>query len=274
MEVTNTAGLKASVERALAGIQVAAEVLLADIEQRLPEEDHLSPLAVIEAEYWKEGSGMGAATFHADVEKIRLHHGQQRTATGGRRAGQRVAPRINMTNLEEQAARYKLRMMRSTDELYARIAVEKAAKLKAANEKAAAAEKRAIKKAARGDVAAADKARAKVRRIISSLSLLEAEDVVGLSARLWRSMAEYMAKNCPEWFKLAKMALVMVAGSAEDERNFSGLKFVQSDLRCRLSNPHLTDALRLYLSSAYNVHTFPYDQALEIWLAAKGRYGS
>ena len=265
--------MKASAERALGGVQVAAEVLLADIDRRLPEEDHLAPLGVFEMDYWLLGSEKGSATFHADVEKIRLHYGQQRRATAGVRAGQMVAPRINMTNLVEQGPRFETRIKACAGELRDRIAAEKVEKVKAAREKAAAAEERARKKAAKGNHAAADKAREKSRRIISSISLLEAEDVIGLSARLWRSMAAYMAQYCPEWFKLAKVALVMVVGSAEDERNFSGLKFVQSDLRCRLSNPHLTDALRLYLSSAYNVQTFPYDRALEIWLAAKGRYG-
>ena len=57
--------------------------------------------------------------------------------------------------------------------------------------------------------------------------------------------------NCSEWVCLGELALVIVPGSVEDERIFSAMNFLKSDLRNRLVNPHLTDALRIFSSHAY-----------------------
>ncbi|KAG1679015.1 hypothetical protein FOA52_013079 [Chlamydomonas sp. UWO 241] len=71
------------------------------------------------------------------------------------------------------------------------------------------------------------------------------------------------------------LAIVMVPVSAEDERLFSALNFIKSKARSRLQNPHLTDALRLFFSKAFDVLTFPYAEALKAWkeaAAVRGRY--
>ena len=92
--------------------------------------------------------------------------------------------------------------------------------------------------------------------------------MIGVTARLWRSLATFMRRYCPEWFKLAQIALLMIVGSAEDERTFSALNFIMSDLRSRLETPHLTVAVRLFLCRSFTVRNFPYDEAMEHWHVA------
>ena len=79
--------------------------------------------------------------------------------------------------------------------------------------------------------------------------------------------------QCPEWTRLAELALVIVPGSVEDERVFSAMNFIKSALRNRLVNPNLTNAMRIFTSQAYAVATFPYKEALQIWKEAKQRRG-
>ena len=98
---------------------------------------------------------------------------------------------------------------------------------------------------------------------------------IGLTSRLWQLVGGYMEDHCPEWARLAEMAMVMVAGSVEDERTFSGLNFIHSDQRSCLVNPHLTDSLRMFLCKTWDVGTFPYNQAMLHWHNAapiRGRY--
>ena len=96
--------------------------------------------------------------------------------------------------------------------------------------------------------------------------------------QLWNMVetrGRVMAELCPEWVKLAKLTITLIPGSVEDERTFSGLNFIHSDLRSRLVNPHLSNALRLFLQSKWSVDEFPYDIALRHWHNAaelRGRY--
>ena len=68
--------------------------------------------------------------------------------------------------------------------------------------------------------------------------------------------------------------MVMVPGSAEDERRISALNFVKSDLRSGLTK-HLGPCLRLFSQRLFTPASFPYAEALKAWKAMKkmrGRY--
>jgi hypothetical protein len=66
-----------------------------------------------------------------------------------------------------------------------------------------------------------------------------------------------------EYFKLTELCLTMILGLVEDERVFSALGFIKSNIRNKLDK-NLDTFLRMY-SCRYDVHTFPYDRAVKIW---------
>jgi hypothetical protein len=64
--------------------------------------------------------------------------------------------------------------------------------------------------------------------------------------------------------------LIMPASSAQAEHLFSCMNFIKSDHRNRLGEEHLNHTIRL-LTSEYELDSFPYDTALEIFLAKTKR---
>ena len=64
------------------------------------------------------------------------------------------------------------------------------------------------------------------------------------------------------------LAGVVIIGSVEDERNFSGLNFIKSPQRNRLINPNLCNALRMFLQRQFTVATFPYDGCIHHYKAS------
>ena len=56
-----------------------------------------------------------------------------------------------------------------------------------------------------------------------------------------------------------------------DERLFSALNFIKSDLRNSLINPNLTNAVRMFVSDRFDLASFPYDEALDHWQGVKTR---
>jgi hypothetical protein len=95
----------------------------------------------------------------------------------------------------------------------------------------------------------------------------------GSATRLWIKLAEseILIDSISEFFKLADLCLTMILGSVEDERVFSALGFLKSKLRNKLDK-NLENCLRLY-TSRYEVHTFPYDRALKLWMKKCQRRG-
>ena len=92
---------------------------------------------------------------------------------------------------------------------------------------------------------------------------------------LWQSLHENGALRdlCSEWCVLAEISIVLVAGSAEDERRFSNLKWLKNELRNRLGEEHCELVVRMFVQYAYNMKTFPYESVLASWVAAKSRRG-
>lgn len=63
----------------------------------------------------------------------------------------------------------------------------------------------------------------------------------------------------------------MILGSVEDERVFSALGFLKSNIRNKLDK-NLENCLRLY-TSKYEINTFPYERALKLWMKKCQRRG-
>lgn len=85
-----------------------------------------------------------------------------------------------------------------------------------------------------------------------------------------------MAGNFQEYVKLAKIAMVQVLGSVEDERTFSSLSFLKDKLRNRLDNSHLALVVGMHAQDVYTLEDFPYDDCFKQWVhsAEWGRYGT
>ena len=77
--------------------------------------------------------------------------------------------------------------------------------------------------------------------------------------------------RCREWLNVSKIALVMIHVSVEDERLFSALNYIKSDIRNRLINPNLTNAVRMFVSDRFDLTSFPYAEALDHWNSTKTR---
>jgi hypothetical protein len=81
--------------------------------------------------------------------------------------------------------------------------------------------------------------------------------------KLWCQLAtsNLLVVRFYEFVKLAKLVIVQVIGSVEDEKTFSTLSFMKSMLWNRLVG-HLYIAIRMFIQDFYTKETFPFHQAL------------
>jgi hypothetical protein len=220
----------------------ATKLVRADLIRRYPAEWALECLQIVYPSYWQQRARelasvrpmLKAATaarlaldFTKKVDLVEKHYGtpiaSERWQSGV------VQPRINMSDLREQATEFSS------------LAFAAAANMTEVD-----------------DLAGTSK-----------------ECPIGTGTRMWQLLDSQGEKSavrvgCSEWVKLAEMAMVMVPGSAEDERNFSSMGFLKDDERNSLT-VHLTTALRLYKSKMFTVLSFPYKAAVKIWRNARSR---
>jgi hypothetical protein len=84
--------------------------------------------------------------------------------------------------------------------------------------------------------------------------------------RLWRSVDanSYLRHVLSEWLIVAKIAVVIVLGSVQDERTFGMVSFMKNRLRNRLST-NLGLVVRFKSQRFFSLDTFPYDSAYKSW---------
>jgi hypothetical protein len=75
----------------------------------------------------------------------------------------------------------------------------------------------------------------------------------------------------PKFFKLAKIVIVQVLGSMEDEHTFSTLSFMKSKLRNHF-NEHLHIVVGMYSQTFFILNTFPYDTCFDDQKEQKPRW--
>jgi len=76
-----------------------------------------------------------------------------------------------------------------------------------------------------------------------------------------------------EFYKLAKVAIVQILGSVEDERYFSSLAFLKNKLSNSLDT-HLECVVGMHSQKIFTLETFSYEAAYNEWMAgANQRYG-
>jgi hypothetical protein len=86
------------------------------------------------------------------------------------------------------------------------------------------------------------------------------------------SASTYLSNSLHAFGKVAKIAVVTVLTSVEDERTFSTLSWMKSKVRNRL-NGHLDCTLRVFSQPWFSVTNFPYQQAVDHWESVVARRG-
>jgi hypothetical protein len=75
-----------------------------------------------------------------------------------------------------------------------------------------------------------------------------------------------------EWFKLAKLCMVMVLGSVEDKCTFSNLVFIKTKLQNCLTM-HLDLFVLMYAHKFYDLKSFPFYLTIHDWNEHQLQYG-
>jgi hypothetical protein len=98
---------------------------------------------------------------------------------------------------------------------------------------------------------------------------------VNATTLLWQNLTSSpsIVAHMPEFIKLAEITLVLIGGSVEDERTFSIVKWVKNPQRNRLQGDNLDACVRVHGQTWFDLKTFPYEMALESWLAKTERRG-
>jgi hypothetical protein len=87
-----------------------------------------------------------------------------------------------------------------------------------------------------------------------------------LVTKLWHQLAtNNLLVHCLfEFMRLAKLVIVQVIGSVENERTFSTLDFMKSKLRNRLVR-HLDIAICMFAQDFFTKETFPFQVVIMDW---------
>ena len=90
----------------------------------------------------------------------------------------------------------------------------------------------------------------------------------------WMSILadRYLREEISEFCKLANIMLCIPIGSVQNERCFSQMNLIKSDLRNRLGHQHLNAAMRIRRSK-YTLESFPVHRAVQKFLQIKERRG-
>jgi hypothetical protein len=94
---------------------------------------------------------------------------------------------------------------------------------------------------------------------------------------LWQHVGGSLVLNSqiPAFMQLATIAMVLVTGGVENERDNSNLALIKSDRRNSLKEDHLNVCMRLYGSREhYTLEGFPYVSAFKAWKAQCMRRGT
>ena len=83
-------------------------------------------------------------------------------------------------------------------------------------------------------------------------------------AQLWTELSKSSHFRRTAVTMLARIAVAMVAVSVEDERVFSAMNFVCSP-RCSSLTTHLEECVRMMVQEVFNLGSFPYRKALDVY---------
>jgi hypothetical protein len=92
--------------------------------------------------------------------------------------------------------------------------------------------------------------------------------------QLWHmiSSSRILCHNLLEYFMFVQIGSIFILGNVEDERCFSTLKFLKSNIRNRL-DVHLPMVVRMFQHKFFILANFPYKEAIESWKNENKQYG-
>lgn len=93
-------------------------------------------------------------------------------------------------------------------------------------------------------------------------------------SRFWKKLSSnaLLCAHFNEFMKVAKLAVVQITGSVEDERIFSTLTFMKTRLWNRLCE-HFDLVVCMEVQPFYTVNTFFYHNAITTWIEEKTQRG-
>jgi len=97
---------------------------------------------------------------------------------------------------------------------------------------------------------------------------------LNLLSRLWKKLFSnaLLCAHFNEFMKVAKLVVVQIMGSVEDEKTFSTFTFMKIRLRNKLCE-HLGLVVCMYMQPFYTIDTFPYHDAITTWIEEKTQKG-
>jgi hypothetical protein len=104
----------------------------------------------------------------------------------------------------------------------------------------------------------------KITMKFNDVATMEAPFHINPLTWLWRTLeaSRILRHSFLKKFKLAKLVIVQVLGSVEDEHAFSTLFFMKSKLKNRFKE-HLHTIVRMYSQTFFTLNTFPYDTCFD-----------
>jgi len=227
----------ASVE---ASVSEAVKVLVGELHARFPPKPLLDALSIVYSEYWEAKPLM--ADFQVKLKIVKDHYCNEREGADS----SKVPPLLDSGLLDTQAAAF----IRAMSVLAAEFRLKRMRE-RTQKERQAAAEPEQGKRA--------------FRSLLDDTPTLQTWERISNTPELGGHLTEYMA--------LAQLVFVMVPGSVEDERRFSAMAYLQDPTRNRLDE-HLALCVRMFTQDLFDLHTFPFEEALSKWLAnrSRGRY--
>lgn len=93
------------------------------------------------------------------------------------------------------------------------------------------------------------------------------------TTQMWQFLKDKYGDSLSEFYTLARYALSLPIGSVENERLFSRMALIKTDLRNRMSDEHLDMCLRVATCTEISYKEFPCDAIVEQFTTRKRRRG-
>jgi len=90
---------------------------------------------------------------------------------------------------------------------------------------------------------------------------------------MWRIISHFtiLSHSISKYVKLAKIVMIQVLGSMEDEWVFNNLDFIKTKI-CNWLIDNLALCVHMLGQSIFTMHIFPYDEVVKIWQLKKCWY--
>ncbi|KAL4516542.1 hypothetical protein Ndes2526B_g05133 [Nannochloris sp. 'desiccata'] len=230
--------IKQAIYDALKAATASAALAEKALELRLPSSELMEALGLATPRYWMDYVGASSLLAQTEFQHKFVKHMAILVKQFGEAKlnadGETVAALIDATKLENQAANFRDFMLSETEKLQKIIEQE----------------------------------RIKEKKTVGSIK----DDMGGEAVEvLWGN--RIIPRNISEWEWLASLIMSIPFGSVENERQFSSMNLVFTDLRNSLKEKHFNDCMAVR-ATPLTVQDFPFWDAFLVWKAKKKRRGA